>query len=934
MKPLIQVCGDPTVDWLRISNDDVVVRGGVYFWQKQPENSRVRLSSKPGGSILVQRLLSEMLDPEKADIQGVRLEEELLSRPKDCRITTSWTVWKEFAHAGLSQTSFRLWKWQEFEPAGWDYASGRLTGRPDLLVIWDSDLGFRDQEAGWPEAITSQEGPYPDHILIKLGQYNDGQRSPLLERIVDLGLASRTTLISSLSDLRACPVKVGISLSWERMLEEVVRAVLSPKCPFADEQGKGLRFHQVIIPIETSGAVMVGSQNHTLIFDCGGQEGDFAQQFPGQMLGENSVILAGLVASWVDDPRHVDWVQAARVGIQLARLLHIKGYDVVKQDGFRYLEFPYRSMARAYRTLASGPAFSSPDNDLLRIGHLGVFTDRRRRALHHPGSWTILESTLLNQEADYAVDQPHSLRAVKEIARDIVVDGPQDALLGIPVESIGSWHSADRQEIEGVRSVRNAMRDYLQLKNPRTPLCVAVFGPPGAGKSFVVKEIARGLDISEDAQLTFNLSQFESYLELQNAFHQVRDLNLQGKMPLVFWDEFDTPCEDRPLGWLRYFLAPMQDGEFTYQGLTHHLGGGIYVFAGATRYSFEEFSLASTPEDRSAKKPDFISRLRAYINIQSINGSPNTVEDRLYTVRRAFVLRHYLETQAPQILHHGKLDMDEGVLDAFLLITKYGHGTRSMENLLKMSSLTDKRKFELSCLPPDHIVGMHVNLREFKELTELEHREMLRIGILGHIHLDPRCLERIRQAVQRAIDFIEQHFPDHYLTVFSPLADGAERLAARELLKRDGTRLIPVLPVPREEYLKDFGDTDDHRVDPRGAELRQELKYWLAERAIEIIEMPPAPTRQDAFFQTGRFIAEHSDALLVIWDGWPSEDASITAQVVAEAAGLSKPLCHIRAAKDQENSPTPREQDRTGTIRYRGFPGQVPGGWQELSGQE
>ena len=34
MKISIQMCGDPTVDWFRIVNEDVIVRG-VYYWKKQ-----------------------------------------------------------------------------------------------------------------------------------------------------------------------------------------------------------------------------------------------------------------------------------------------------------------------------------------------------------------------------------------------------------------------------------------------------------------------------------------------------------------------------------------------------------------------------------------------------------------------------------------------------------------------------------------------------------------------------------------------------------------------------------------------------------------------------------------------------------------------------------------------------------------------------------
>ena len=306
-------------------------------------------------------------------------------------------------------------------------------------------------------------------------------------------------------------------------------------------------------------------------------------------------------------------------------------------------------------------------------------------------------------------------------------------------------------------------------------------------------------------------------------------------MPLVFWDEFDTPCANQPLGWLRYFLAPMQDGEFADHGVVRPLGGGIHVFAGATSHSFAEFQTGDTAADRAAKKPDFISRLRAYINIRGINGNPNTVEDRLFMIRRAFILRQYLEIYAPQSMRNGEFAIEAGVLDALLRVTKYTHGARSLENLIKMSSLADKRKFELSSLPPDHIIEMHANVAEFKALANMEHREMLRIGIVGEENLAPEQIEKLEQTIEEVIDLIEASFTQHYLTVFSPLAAGADRLVARHLLSREATRLIAVLPFPQEEYLNEFGPADICALDRQGTELRRELKYWLSQKATEII---------------------------------------------------------------------------------------------------
>jgi len=85
MRRLIQVCGDPTVDWLRIYNEDVIVRGGVYFWQKQPEDIKVRMSSKSGGSAFVLNLLQEMIPAEIAQVEGASLKEDLLNQPKKHR---------------------------------------------------------------------------------------------------------------------------------------------------------------------------------------------------------------------------------------------------------------------------------------------------------------------------------------------------------------------------------------------------------------------------------------------------------------------------------------------------------------------------------------------------------------------------------------------------------------------------------------------------------------------------------------------------------------------------------------------------------------------------------------------------------------------------------------------------------------------------------
>jgi hypothetical protein len=342
----------------------------------------------------------------------------------------------------------------------------------------------------------------------------------------------------------------------------------------------------------------------------------------------------------------------------------------------------------------------------------------------NPGNtWAILHFELRQQayrqryELSARHAAPHSQLEEQDIfyetAKDVAKRGPEKALKNVPVETVGKWRSADRQEIEGMRSVRNAMRLYMNSLESK-PLCLAVFGPPGAGKSFVVQQIAEELQIREDSQLTFNLSQYEHPSELARAFHQIRDIQLRGhKVPLVFWDEFDSPCEGKPIGWLRYFLVPMQDGEFSEGGAIHPVGRGIYVFAGGTCFSYQEFTQCKDEGERSAKKPDFVSRLRAFIDVKGPDCTPDWSHDRFYMIRRALLLHSSLDSHAKGLRQEQGYEFHEGVLRALLRTRKYHHGARSLQNIVKLSNFEGKTKFELSSLPPEHLLQMHVDVNDF-----------------------------------------------------------------------------------------------------------------------------------------------------------------------------------------------------------------------------
>lgn len=324
-----------------------------------------------------------------------------------------------------------------------------------------------------------------------------------------------------------------------------------------------------------------------------------------------------------------------------------------------------------------------------------------------PGFWSILKEL--------------SEAGLEEVAYEIARNGEAAALRSVPLARFGALTTVDRAEIESLRSIRNLMGEYLKLSSPTRPLSIAVFGPPGSGKSFGVTEVAKSIEGQKIKRLEFNVAQFTSTTDLARAFHQVRDVTLGGEIPIVFFDEFDSDFNGK-LGWLKYFLMPMQDGKFRDAELLHPIGKAILVFAGGTSVTYEEFSRERSGDKRmkqafiDAKGPDFASRLRGYVNIMGPNRRGE--DDRFFVIRRAMLLRSQLERKAKHLFDgKDRAQIDDGVLRAFIKVPSYKHGARSMEANIDMSMLAGRRSFEQASLPPLEQLELHVDAEAFSQLV-------------------------------------------------------------------------------------------------------------------------------------------------------------------------------------------------------------------------
>jgi hypothetical protein len=359
--------------------------------------------------------------------------------------------------------------------------------------------------------------------------------------------------------------------------------------------------------------------------------------------------------------------------------------------------------------------------------------------------WSILE-----QQYPSAPDDENKAAEILKQCREIVEYGDSSELR-FPTMRIGKLLVTSRDELEGVTAVRELMESYVG-GNVRPPLSIAVFGPPGSGKSFAIKELANNLPgipggrYSAIETRTFNLSQFSGPEALAVALQQVRDLGLSGIMPLVFWDEFDTQfCGG--MGWLRYFLAPMQDGKYQDGSALYYVGRAIFVFAGGTHATMDEFirkakvggkhDAAYTSEAIAEKLPDFVSRLKGFVDVPPVDyaagssgGTERIIIDAPTALRRAKLLRGILEdsdANLDEMIPHPedsfeptlrkRLNVDEGVLGAFLRVKGFRFGARSMDAIVRMSALTKKNRYDRSSLPPDDQLNLHVDAKAFLELA-------------------------------------------------------------------------------------------------------------------------------------------------------------------------------------------------------------------------
>jgi len=633
-------------------------------------------------------------------------------QPKPKSKDQVWRVSESFGYGPLNTSAGSASKASQVKTSSYLRTANNLPRNPGIVVLDDAGESFRqkEQNALWHLPHAAQAAALPAWIVLKLaGPIGQGD---LWDKLMTCQPRQRLVILTSARLLRRVDVRLSQGLSWERTVEHLRQEL--DENPAIRQLGAA---RHLIVNFEGDGAIWIDfsrsdQPNARLVFDAQHAEGEWASGLKGGAFGYLTCLTAAVVWTLVSSSEEnvdLDFQSAIERGLSAMRSLRTEGHGIAisEKGGFH--------LGRGFPTAQLADEILHPTQ---RFARAAVPWNALEGQGESPVQWSILAS-LQNPSAP---TQP-----LFGFARQLAIQGPA-VLAHVPHLRVGELLIASRDEMETLRSLRRILRAYRDTGSSKQPLSIGVFGAPGAGKSFGVQQLAIGIFGEPGAEsypgwMEFNLSQFDDSKDLIGAFHQVRDRVLQGMIPIVFWDEFDS----REYHWLQYLLAPMQDGRFQQGQITHTLGKCVFVLAGGTAETFEEFGPQEErmrQQFKLAKGPDFKSRLDGYLNVLGPNqsgvpagdGATRIGDDMdiFFPVRRALIIRNVLGCK-----EHERLEIDPGLLNALLEIKDYKHGARSLKKILeplRAARKESRARLRRSQVPAPNQLSLHVNIEEFHAL--------------------------------------------------------------------------------------------------------------------------------------------------------------------------------------------------------------------------
>ena len=188
------------------------------------------------------------------------------------------------------------------------------------------------------------------------------------------------------------------------------------------------------------------------------------------------------------------------------------------------------------------------------------------------------------------------------------------------------------------------------------------------------------------------------------------------------------------------------------------------------------------------------------------------------------------------------------------------------------------------------------------------------VGVTGHRDLRPGDVRQLEAAVRRLLEQLQRDYPNTPLVMVTPLAEGADRLAARVALEM-GAELVAPLPLVRAEYEKDFPGS-----------IPEFAALYDHERTVHRLTLPPLESRELQYALAGAYVVRHCHLLLALWDGRDSDSVGGTAQIVGyrrtgRFGAAESMIGQLHRAPDPFALPeSPLDPDETGLVYHIATP--------------
>lgn len=195
-------------------------------------------------------------------------------------------------------------------------------------------------------------------------------------------------------------------------------------------------------------------------------------------------------------------------------------------------------------------------------------------------------------------------------------------------------------------------------------------------------------------------------------------------------------------------------------------------------------------------------------------------------------------------------------------------------------------------------------------------RISLIFGVSGHRDLFPSDVAKLSEQLQHIFSRFHAAYPDTPLKLLTPLAEGADRLAARVALSSKIELLVP-MPMKQQEYERDFAAAESL------AEFRQLLAMASSHWEIPTVLDCAGEYRTKQYAAVGDFIACRSHVLILLWDGEDNRKVGGTAWVKRRREYWVKlaadrdinpfrygPVIHVVTPRVSSDRPRPRVKTR------------------------